>query len=219
MRSRHIISCILLFCLFASCSSDLKLSLISQEEKIDAYITRQFSDSTYTVYRNNGSNRVFIEYVHKQEVDSVYYEKREIRDEEGRFLRDTIVQVITWKPIPIKDTISIDYGDSIYIYYAGYVFNSAPTELFTTNVKEIAQQAKFDTLMIDTDPKGILFEPGVLISGLEYGLHNAKEREHCVILFSAEYGFGNKKQYNIPKLSALAYEIWIDRVVKKKEEE
>lgn len=186
---------------YFACSNDVELTLISQEEKIDTYLANNKFNDTSQVIRNKGVNRLYLGFVHDYIVTDTIVRGR-----------DTIY--IT-QEVPIKDTVHIDYGDSIYISYAGYVFTSAPSSLFATNVAEVASKAGWDMSKVDTTSKGILFEEGALIPGLEYGLHNAREKEHCMILFSAEYGFGNIKMYNIPKLSALSYEIIVDKVVKK----
>ena len=186
---------------YFACSNDVKLTLISQEEKIDTYLANNKFNDTSQVIRNKGVNRLYLGFVHDY------------------IITDTIISgrdtTYITQEVPIKDTVYIDYGDSIYISYAGYVFTSAPSSLFATNVAEVASKAGWDMSKVDTTSKGILFEEGALIPGLEYGLHNAREKEHCLILFSAEYGFGNIKMYNIPKLSALSYEIIVDKVVKK----
>lgn len=56
-----------------------------------------------------------------------------------------------------------------------------------------------------------------MVNGLENGMYGVKDGGHYLILFSAQYGFYDSYVYNIPKLSALAYEIWVDRVIKKDE--
>lgn len=114
----------------------------------------------------------------------------------------------------ISVTDSLEYGDSLHFYYAGYVFNSSPSTLFATNVEEVASQSQFEVTDPDFSVKKTIYEKGALIPGLENGLAGVKEGEHCIILFSAQYGFYNDAVYNIPKLSALAFEIWIDRVIK-----
>ena len=86
----------------------------------------------------------------------------------------------------ILDTTSVNiqdslvYGDSLYFYYAGYVFTRSPSTLFSTNNQTVAE------------------ESGFTLSDPDYSVRK--------ILFTV---------YNIPKLSALAYEIWVDRVIKK----
>ena len=117
-------------CFFA-CSTDVELALIGQEEKIDAYISKtNFNDSS-VVFRNKGVNRVSLGFVHdvvEKTKDTIIY--------------GVTTQIKYYEDVPIKDTVYIDYGDSIYIYYAGYVFTSSPSTLFATNVKEVAEAAR-----------------------------------------------------------------------------
>lgn len=121
----------------------------------------------------------------------------------------------------ILDTTSVNiqdslvYGDSLYFYYAGYVFTSSPSTLFSTNNQTVAEESGFTLSDPDYSVRKILFTKGCLVNGLENGMYGVKDGGHCIILFSAQYGFYDSYVYNIPKLSALAYEIWVDRVIKK----
>lgn len=160
--------------IFAACSNDVKLTLISQEEKIDSYISTTFRDST--VVRNNGSNRVVLS-----------------RNES--------------EPMAEK-------GDYIHFYYAGYVFNNSPSMIFATNLEAVAEQSGLVVTNPDYSVMKATLSDGELIPGLVYGLEGVHQGEHCIILFAADLGFGAQKQYNIPRLSALAYEIWVERVIK-----
>lgn len=118
------------------------------------------------------------------------------------------------EPADISVTDSLEYGDSLYFYYAGYVFTSTPSTLFATNVEEVATQSGFEITNPDYSARKILYTDNCMISGLVNGLWGVRQGEHCIILFSAEYGFYDDAVYNIPSLSALAFEIWIDRVIK-----
>lgn len=111
-------------------------------------------------------------------------------------------------------TDSLVYGDSLHLYYAGYVFTSSPSQLFCTNNEYVATESGFSITDPDYSIKKILFSKDCMISGLVNGLYGVREGEHCLILFSAKYGFYDEAVYNIPELSALAYEIWVDRVIK-----
>jgi FKBP-type peptidyl-prolyl cis-trans isomerase len=51
-----------------------------------------------------------------------------------------------------------------------------------------------------------------LLEGLKSGLLGVKGGEHCQILFSGKYGFGNEQFGIIPVNSALLYEIWVEAV-------
>lgn len=109
----------------------------------------------------------------------------------------------------------IEKGDTVYFYYAGYIFNSSKGELFDTNRLETAQQAGFNLTDKKYEVMVTIAGEGNLVSGLKNGLIGAAQGEHSEIIFSAKYGFGNQFVYNIPKLSALLYEVWIEKVAKK----
>lgn len=114
----------------------------------------------------------------------------------------------------VSVTDSLEYGDTLHIYYAGYIFTSAPSSLFATNVQSVAEQGGFNTTNPDYSVKKLIYKKNSLIPGLENGLWGVREKEHCIILFSAQHGFYDDAVYCIPPLSALAFEIWIDRLKK-----
>jgi hypothetical protein len=135
----------------------------------------------------------------------------------SKFADSTIVRNNGSNRIVLERNIAADslvFGDSLHYYYAGYVFSSSPSSLFATNVESVAQHYSFNLTDSDFSVKKILFTENSMISGLVSGFQNVREGEHCIILFSAKYGFYNSKVYNIPKLSALAYEVWVDKVIK-----
>lgn len=112
---------------------------------------------------------------------------------------------------------SLMYGDSLYFYYAGYIFTNSPSKLFSTNNYDVAEESGFVISNRDYSVRKILYNKGCMVNGLENGMYGVKDGGHYLILFSAQYGFYDSYVYNIPKLSALAYEIWVDRVIKKDE--
>lgn len=110
----------------------------------------------------------------------------------------------------------LEYGDSVYFYYAGTIFqNSGPSTLFATNVQEVAEAAGLILSSPDYNPVRMKYSKGCMIKGLELGFEGIAEREHSLIVFSARYGYGNDEVANIPKLSALMFEVWIEKIVKK----
>ena len=111
-------------------------------------------------------------------------------------------------------TDSLVYGDSLHFYYAGYIFTSSPSSLFSTNNGTVAEESGYSVTDPDFSVRKVLFNEDCMISGLVNGLYGVREGEHCILLFSAKYGFYDDYVYNIPKLSALAYEIWVDKVIK-----
>ena len=109
------------------------------------------------------------------------------------------------------DGTEVAVGDSLYIRYAGYIFSRGKGALFVTNDETVAEAASFP---VQEAPMKIKLGSTELISGLSSGLLGVKEGEQCYIMFSAKYGFNNKVVYNIPKLSPLFFEIWVDKVIK-----
>ena len=103
---------------------------------------------------------------------------------------------------------------TVAFYYAGYVFNGnkSNANLFITNHEETAIAAGWDITDPSYDIYQINMAEAVLIDGLRKGLMGVKQGEHCEILFSGKYGFGNDTFGIIPVNSALLYEIWVEAV-------
>lgn len=103
---------------------------------------------------------------------------------------------------------------TIAFYYAGYVFNSnkSMANLFITNHEETAQDANWTLSNEDFNLYQINIGETELVEGLRKGLIGVKSGEHCQIIFSGKYGFGNKTFGIIPANSALLYEIWVEAI-------
>lgn len=102
-------------------------------------------------------------------------------------------------------------GDSLYIRYAGYTFYNGKGSLFVTNDSTVAQKNGFP---MQSAPEKIKLGKTELVKGLELGLDGVKQGEYCYIIFSAKYGYNNTAVSNIPKLTPLFYEVWVDKVIK-----
>jgi FKBP-type peptidyl-prolyl cis-trans isomerase len=100
------------------------------------------------------------------------------------------------------------------IYYAGYVFNGSKTNgnLFITNHEETAKSAGWELKDENFDIYKFNMSDTRFIEGLKNGLMGVKGGEHCQILFSGKYGFGNEVFGIIPANSALLYEIWVEAI-------
>jgi len=103
---------------------------------------------------------------------------------------------------------------TISFYYAGYVFSGTSinnSDMFATNSKELAESVKWN--LSDTtafEIKTVTLSDGNMVKGLRNGLLGVKGGEECYILFSGEYGFGDKQLGTIPANSALAYHVWVE---------
>lgn len=108
----------------------------------------------------------------------------------------------------------LDKKGTVAFYYAGYIFSGSKSSnnLFITNHEDTAKAAGWEL----TDEKYEIYKINMadakLIDGLYHGLLGVKAGEHCQILFSGKYGFGNEEFGIIPANSALLYEIWVEAV-------
>ena len=100
------------------------------------------------------------------------------------------------------------------IYYAGYTFNGSKskTNLFITNHEGTAKDAGWNLTDESFDIYQFNMSDTKFIEGLRNGLIGVRGGEHCQILFSGKYGFGNEEFGIIPANSALLYEIWVEAV-------
>ena len=106
---------------------------------------------------------------------------------------------------------TLQKGDSLYIHYSGYVFSHGKGSLFATNNVTVAEENGFVT---DGKSFGIKYGSTALVKGLTMGLDGIKEGEHCYIIFSARYGYGNQQMGNIPKMTPLFFDIVAEKIVK-----
>ncbi len=90
----------------------------------------------------------------------------------------------------------VEKGDSLYIYYAGYTFDSAPSACFVQ-----------DSGMVQVGK-------GSLIHGLDKGLVGVKQSQEVLLLFSSQYGYGKDIVGLVPENTALAFDVAVARVIK-----
>lgn len=103
-------------------------------------------------------------------------------------------------------------GGTVVLQYACYTLTSSTisnSNLVATNVREVAEKAgwylsdttryKLDTLVLGK----------TLVEGLRLGLHGVQQYDNGYILFTGQYGFGNKERGTIPARSALVYQYYI----------
>ena len=106
---------------------------------------------------------------------------------------------------------SLALGDSVKFFYAGYVFSNGKGSLFATNDTTVAQRNGFE-LSGGIEEK--VLSSKEMVRGLANGLVGAKAGEMCEVVFSAKYGYDNDIVYNVPKMSPLIFEVWVESIVK-----
>jgi FKBP-type peptidyl-prolyl cis-trans isomerase len=110
-----------------------------------------------------------------------------------------------------RGTDSLALGDSVKFYYAGYVFSNGKGSLFATNDTLVAKKNGFE---FSGGIEEKVLSSKDMVRGLANGLVGAKAGEKCEVVFSAKYGYDNDVVYNVPKMSPLIFEIWVEGIVK-----
>ena len=110
---------------------------------------------------------------------------------------------------------SLRYGGKVTLEYACYTLTSSSisaSNLVETNKKEVAEAAKWS--LTDESvflPKTLVLDNS-LVEGLRLGLHGVQPGDQGYILFTGEFGYGNKENGTIPAKSALVYHFWIESI-------
>ena len=136
----------------------------------------------------------------------------------GKLTKDTVIYRSAASRVVLKQGIgdTLASGDSVYFYYAAYIFSSAGTNgsLFAAHPPD-SVDIKWLLSEWPDDYGSNTVGTGYYFSGLDAGLTGMRTQEHAYILCTSKYGFGNSQMGIIPKMSPLLFELWIDRIVKK----
>ena len=135
--------------------------------------------------------------------------------------RDTLIVVtnkketnrIVWNPGVGSDTLA--HGDMVVFAYIGYLFNSGKGAVIATNVAEIIEDGKWPLSEYPGDYGRNTVGTGYYVPGLDAGLIGMRVGEYAYILFTSQYGYGNKELSTIPKMSPLMFEVEIINIIRK----
>ena len=135
--------------------------------------------------------------------------------------RDTVIVVtnkretnrIVWNPQSGNDTLAP--GDIAVFAYIGYIFQSGRGTIFATNVPEIVEEGLWPLSALPDDYGKNTVGTGYYIRGLDAGLTGMRVGEYAYIIFTSQYGYGNKEISTIPKMSPLMFEVEIIDIVRK----
>lgn len=94
---------------------------------------------------------------------------------------------------------TIEKGDRVSFYYAGYVLT-----------------AQGPSLIFATDRTTATIGDGALIKGLDIGLVGARNGEESLLIFTADYGYGKNSVNIVPEASALLFQTVVTNVQKNK---
>lgn len=114
-----------------------------------------------------------------------------------------------------EGTDSLARDGVVSYYYALYRLTTSPissTNLIATNSADVAgstwtlsDESAFDIITVKLDESGY-------VEGLRNGLEGVRDGQECYILFSGQYGFGDRIHGTIPANSGLVYHIWVSSI-------
>lgn len=131
------------------------------------------------------------------------------------FYRQGVVRAVLEQGVPANKADTAARGDTVYFFYAGHLFSRGKGELFHTNSDSVAAAYKRTLLPGQAVVRSGAVGEGKFLKGLDRGLTGMASGEHSYIIFNADYGFGNTTVGQVPRMSPLLFEIWVERIVKK----
>ncbi len=114
-----------------------------------------------------------------------------------------------------KTADSLHLGGQVTMSFATYTLTSSSvstSNLIETNKKDVATAASWSLSDTTIFTPTTLRVDNALVPGLRMGLQGVQPGDEAYILFTGEYGFGNKENGTIPAKSALVYHVWIDSI-------
>ena len=135
--------------------------------------------------------------------------------------RDTIITVtnkretsrIVWNP---GDSDTLAVGDTVAFAYIGRLFTAGKGNIFSTNLPEVISSGAWPTSIFPEDYGKNAVGVGYYLPGLDAGLLGMRAGEYAYIIFTSQYGYGNKELSTIPKMSSLMFEVEIKYIIKKR---
>lgn len=106
-------------------------------------------------------------------------------------------------------------GGQVTLEYASYTLTGASisaSNLIETNRKDIAEAAGWNLSDESIFQPVTLTLDKTLVEGFRMGLHGVQPGDEAYILFTGEFGYGNKENGTIPAKSALVYHVWIESI-------
>lgn len=115
-------------------------------------------------------------------------------------------------------------GDTVYFYFSGYTFSTGiitggtlnKTYLFTTNIGEDADSARFDRTYIDFEPRMVTLGSGDgLLQGIQLGIEGSAVADTVYLFMASDLAYGSIGKGVVPPGSPVAFKIVINKIVTK----
>ena len=105
-------------------------------------------------------------------------------------------------------TKPVAMGDSVIFYYTAATFNQGIGKVFDTNIDSIARKHDFDSTVVRTAYRTIAGSNN-LVRGLSLGLLHLYKGESAQLIFTSDYGYGDKDMGIIPPNTPLIFEVTV----------
>ncbi len=117
-------------------------------------------------------------------------------------------------PVTPSTQISLQEGDSLYFYFAQYLFTSTIGALYYTNIEHLATEANMDLMGLSYEPLAVKYGTTPLIEGYEIGLNGAMQGDTLTLFMTSELAYGDKYISTLDKNQSIASVVIIEKIVK-----
>ena len=113
----------------------------------------------------------------------------------------------------------VEWGNTIEIYFDAYVIeNGKPTTIYWSNTEEMYRKFRSEnpdfTVDWSTDPLRITLGETEILEGLNMTLPGCREKDSVQVFMTYDLAYGKKIVGTVPKNSAVAWYMKIDKVEK-----
>lgn len=105
-------------------------------------------------------------------------------------------------------------GDKIVISYIAQLFTNAPSGVYATNIKTVAESLGYDIVNNEYLPLEIKYGETVLIPGLKLGLQGAKKGDSFSLYIPYTLAYGDKQNGIVPAQSAINIDIDVIDIIR-----
>lgn len=106
--------------------------------------------------------------------------------------------------LPSIPGVRVNKGDSVWINYAIYSFDTKPDSLITTNIAQLATEWKLSTDYLSLVPMGMVYGQGKVFKGWEAGMENSISGDSMMIFVPSDLAYGDKINGIVKKSTTIA---------------
>lgn len=105
---------------------------------------------------------------------------------------------------PSTPGVRVNEGDSVWLNYAIYTFDTKPDSLVTTNIAQLATEWKLSTDFLSLVPLDMIYGEGKVFKGWEQGMQNSISGDSMMIFVPSDLAYGDKINGIVKKSTTIA---------------